>query len=111
MFANEVRSKTISIGCQINPNLFPKLSVNNNVIEKERFIIKARKHTLLDICQKLLIKHSKFMQLNNDEYFENLDQKTLQRRLINTNEFKNEISVKEIKTNLKKDDRIHQFQI
>ena len=36
------------------------------------------------------------MQLSNDKYFENLDQKTLQQRLINANEFKNEISVKEM---------------
>ena len=48
------------------------------------------------------MKHSKFMQLNNDEYFDSLDKKTLQQRLFDANKFKNEISVEEINTNFKK---------
>ena len=70
MLANEVRNGIISIGRQINP----KLSVKNNMIEKEQFTVEGRKHALLEICQKLLTKHRRFMRLNNDEYFENLDQ-------------------------------------
>ena len=35
------------------------------------------------------------MRLNNDKYFEILDQKTFQQRLINVNELKNEISVED----------------
>ena len=30
------------------------------------------------------------MQLNNDEYFDSLDERTLQQRLINASKFKNE---------------------
>ena len=81
--------------------MFSKHSVKNNVIEKEQFMIEGRKRTLLEISQKLLAKHSRFMQLNNDEYFDSLDKKTLEQRLIKDNQFKNEISVEEMKTNLK----------
>ena len=102
MLANEVRNGIISIGHQINPKLFSKLSVKSNVIKKERFTVESRKNTLLEIRQNLLTKHSKFMRLNNDKYFEILDQKTFQQRLINVNELKNEISVEEMKTNFKK---------
>ena len=77
MLAHEVRNGIVSIGHQINPKLFSKLSVKNNVIEQKKITVEGGKHTLLEIRQKLLTKHSNFMQLNN-EYFENVDQKTLQ---------------------------------
>ena len=51
------------------------------------------------------------MRLNNDEYFNNLDKKIFQQRLISPTEFKNEISVEEIKTKLKKYERARYFQI
>ena len=81
------------------------------MIKKERFTVESRKNTLLEIRQNLLTKHSKFMRLNNDKYFESLDQKTFQQRLINANELKNEISVEEMKTNFKKYERTRHFQI
>ena len=81
------------------------------MIKKERFTFESRKNTLLEIRQNLLTKHSKFMRLNNDKYFESLDQKTFQQRLINANELKNEISVEEMKTNFKKYERTRHFQI
>ena len=58
------------------------------MIKKERFTVESRKNTLFEIHQNLLIKHSKFMRLNNNKYFESLDQKTFQQRLINANELK-----------------------
>ena len=39
------------------------------------------------------------MCLSNDDYFDNLDKKTLQQRLINFEEFKNDISLEDMKTN------------
>ena len=54
MLANEVREGIISIGHQINPKLFSKLSVKSNVIKKEQFTVESRKHTLLEIRQKSL---------------------------------------------------------
>ena len=39
------------------------------------------------------------MCLSNDDYFDNLDKKTLQQRLINYKEFKNDISLEDMKTN------------
>ena len=57
------------------------------------------------------MKQSKFMPLNNDEYFASLEKKTLQQRLINANEFKNEISVEEMENKIKKYESSHHFQI
>ena len=53
MLVNEVRSGVVSIGHQINPKLFSKLSVRNNMIEKEQFTVEGRKYTLLEIRQTL----------------------------------------------------------
>ena len=75
MLANEIRNGIVSVGYQINRKLFLKLSVKNNVIEKEQFIVEGHKHTLLEIRQKILTKHSKFMRLNDDEYFDSSGKK------------------------------------
>ena len=111
MLANEVRNGIVSVDHQTNPKLLSKLAAKENAIEKEQIFVEVWKHNLFEIRQNLLMKHSKFVQLNNDEYFDSLDKRTLQQRLINANKFKNEISVEEIKINFKKHEITRHFQI
>ena len=65
--ANEVKNGIVSTGYQINPKLFSKRFVEKNAIEKEQITVEGCKHILPEIRQNLLMKHSKFMQLNNNE--------------------------------------------
>ena len=45
--------ENLIIGLHINPKLFSKLSVKNNVIGKEHFTVEGRKHTLLEIWKNV----------------------------------------------------------
>ena len=52
----------------------------------QAFSVNGRKHHLSELCVKLFKQHSKFMRLNSDAYFENLNQAELFKRLSSSGE-------------------------
>ena len=107
----EVACGKISIGEVIHPKTYVKILIKNGVVSTSEFTVEGRKHHLLDIREKLVTKHRKYMRLNPDEYFDTMSSIELQKRLSFLGELDEEMSIDEMKKLLKELERSRHIQI
>ena len=79
----EIASGKIDIGIHIVSRTYKKLAVDKitGEVHTSEFTVDGRKHPLRKIREKLLEKHRKYMRLNPDAYFQNIESEELMRRL------------------------------
>ena len=78
----------VDIGEGIVRRQYQKISVSKKgELVPKTFYVEGRKHPLIKIRKRLFTKYHKFMRLNSDSYFENLDENELHDRLKTIGEF------------------------
>ena len=108
----EIFNKNISLGHAINIQTYVKIKIIDNKPEKVEFTVEGRKHTMLELREKLLKKHEKYMRLNSDDYFDNLTQAEVQTKLSMLDESMNsENNLNGMRKYLKKLERSRNIQV
>ena len=108
----EIFNKNISLGHAINIQTYVQIKIIDNKPEKVEFTVEGRKHTMLELREKLLKKHEKYMRLNSDDYFDNLTQAEVQTKLSMLDESMNsENNLNGMRKYLKKLERSRNIQV
>ena len=91
---NENSSAIWRNGVGIVQRQYQKLTVSKKGdLVTKTFSVEGRKHPLINIRKKLFTKYHKYMRLNNDSYFENLNEYKLHNRLKAIGEFNHDESL------------------
>ena len=70
----QVQSGEIESGVGIVQRQYKKITISKSgELVTKTFTVEGRKHPLINICKKLFTKYLKYMRLNWDSYFKNLD--------------------------------------
>ena len=107
----EIKTGKISIGHSVNPKTFIKYTVKDGKLVESEFTVEGRKHTLIEVREKLLQKHKKYMRLNSDEYFKNISSVELHKRLSDIGEMKSNLTTDELKSLLENLERTRCIQL
>ena len=110
MLNEKIHSGEIKIGENIVEREYKKL-VSNELgdLMTQTFSVHGRKHPLSKLRIKIFRKHCKFMRLNSDAYFENLEETELNQILSSLGELNLDRNIKDKKENLKKYERSRHF--
>ena len=89
---------------------YKKLALGENGdVVTHSFFVNGRNHSLFNLSVKLFKKHSKFMRLNSESYFENLQPTELYKRLSLLGELNLIENINDMKEKLKKYERSRHF--
>ena len=112
LLSDKIRTGEIEIGENIVEREYKKLITNElgNVVTCT-FSVNGRKHPLSNLRVKFFKKHCKFMRLNSDSYFENLQQAELCQRLNFLGELNLDENIHDMKKRLKKYERSRHFVV
>ena len=69
------------------PQNFTKIKIVDEKIENEEFVVQGRKIALTEIRKNLLEKDNKFLQIQNDQYYNNITQEEVIGGLKRINEY------------------------
>ena len=98
----QVQSGKIEIGVGIVQRQYKKIKISKDgELVTNIFTVEGRKHPLINIRKKLFTKYHKYMRLNSDSYFENLDENILHERLKSIGEFNHDESSEFMRQKLK----------
>ena len=110
LLSEKICSGEIEIGNKIVEREYKKLALDENGdVVTHSFSVNGRKHSLLNLGVKLFKKHSKFMILNSDSYFKNLQPTELYQRLSLLGELNPSENINYMKEELKKYERSRNF--
>ena len=102
----------IDIGEGIVRRQYQKISVSKKgELVPKTFYVEGRKHPLIKIRKRLFTKYHKFMRLNSDSYFENLDENELHDRLKTIGEFNHDENNEFMRQKLKIMERTRHLQV
>ena len=102
----QICSGQIEIGEHIVERVYKKLVTNElGDVVTHTFSVHGRKHPLPKLRLKLFKKHCKFMRLNSDTYFENIQEAELFERLSSLGELNLDENINCMKEKLKKYER------
>ena len=108
----QVQSGEIEIGVGIVQREYKKLTISKNgELVTKTFTVEGRKHPLINIRKKLFTKYHKYMRLNCDSYFENLDENVLHERLKSIGEFKHDETSEFMRKKLRTIERTRHLQV
>ena len=108
----KIRSGDIDIGVSIVQREYQKLSVEKSGgVTTKTFTVDGRKHPLSKLRQKLFNKHEKFMRLNTNSYFEDIQDDELVNRLSLLGEYNHNEDFNYMKQKLKMYERSRNFQV
>ena len=108
----KVESKEIDIGLSIVERTYEKVSINEfGDIVRKSFSVSGRKYPLLVIRENIFHQYHKYMRLNSDAYFDNLDIFELSSRLKQIGEFYEDETVENMQAKLKVFERTRNFQL
>ena len=110
LLSEKICSGEIEIGKNIVEREYKKLALDENGdVVTHSFSVNGRKHSLFNLSVKLFKKHSKFLRLNSDPYFENLQPTELYKRLSLLGELNLNENINDMKEKLKKYERSRHF--
>ena len=108
----KIESGEINIGIEIMKRTYEKVSINKKgETVRKRFTVSGRKHPFLVIREKVFHQYHQYMRLNNDAYFNNLDESELCNRLSLIGEFYKNEDKETMRDKLKGFERTRNFQL
>ena len=97
--ATRISNGKYNIGEAVAKRLFTRLVLEEGKLKHESFVVEGRKIKLNDIRRRILQKLEKYMRLNNDGYFDNLE--VVKQRLADLGELDSSLSDSDMKLKLK----------
>ena len=110
----EVRNGNVDVGVPIDlMKTYQKLKISKDNKKKEiqKYLVQGRKHPLIKLRIKLYHKHKKYMRLNLDSYFDEIDFDEIKSRLEFINEYDINDTIDVMKEKLKKFERKRSFKL